>query len=126
MWCLVADTHIKLLDRVERGASVACFAVWCLAADTHIKLLDRVESGASFLICVFESDIAHQSVAVLCMMKRHTWCFTRTMCVDYKQCFGLTSVHLCASSLQKLSQYLRGTIFVAPYSMVWTIAFLLA
>ena len=44
-----------------------CFAVWCLAADTHLKLLDRVISGASFLTGgVFECDLAHRrSVAVL-------------------------------------------------------------
>ena len=44
-----------------------CSAVWCLAADAHLKLLDRVVSGARFLTGgVFECDIAHRrSVAVL-------------------------------------------------------------
>ena len=43
-----------------------CFAVWCLAADTHLILLDRVVSGAHFLTgCVFECDTADcQSGAV--------------------------------------------------------------
>ena len=47
-----------------------CSAVWCLAADTHLKLLDRAVSGARFLTGgVFECDIAHRrSVAVLCML----------------------------------------------------------
>ena len=47
-----------------------CSAVWCLAADTHLKLLDRAVSGAQFLTGgVFEHDISHhQSVAVLCML----------------------------------------------------------
>ena len=44
--------------------------MWCLAADTHLKLLDRSVSGARFLTGgVFECDIAHRrSVAVLCML----------------------------------------------------------
>ena len=47
-----------------------CSTVWCMAADTHLKLLDRVVSGARFLTGgVFECDIAHRrSVAVLCML----------------------------------------------------------
>ena len=45
-------------------------AVWCLAADTHLKLLDRVVSGVRFLTeGVFECDISHRRpVAVLCML----------------------------------------------------------
>ena len=45
-------------------------AVWCLAADTHLKLLDRTVSGAGFLtLVVFECDLAHRlSVAILCML----------------------------------------------------------
>ena len=47
-----------------------CSAVWCLAADAHLKLLDRVVRGALFLTwSVFECDIAHcRPVAVLCML----------------------------------------------------------
>ena len=47
-----------------------CSAVWCSVADTHLKLLDRAVSGARFLTeGVFECDIAHRrSVAVLCML----------------------------------------------------------
>ena len=43
-----------------------CSSVWCAVADTHLKLLDRVVSGASFLTGgVFECDLAHcLSVAV--------------------------------------------------------------
>ena len=44
-----------------------CSAVWCLAADTHLTLLDRVVRGARFLTGgVIECDIAHRlSVAIL-------------------------------------------------------------
>ena len=47
-----------------------CSAVLCSVADTHLKLLDRVASGGS-LLCgdVFECDIAYlRSVAVLCVL----------------------------------------------------------
>ena len=37
-----------------------CSAIWCLAANTHLKLLDRSVSGAQFLTGgVFECDISH-------------------------------------------------------------------
>ena len=47
-----------------------CSAFWCLAADTHLRLLDRVVSGASFLTGgLFECDLAHRRpVAILCML----------------------------------------------------------
>ena len=47
-----------------------CSAMWCLAADTHLKLLDRVVSGACFLAGgVLNCNLSHrQSVAVLCML----------------------------------------------------------
>ena len=47
-----------------------CSAVWCLAADTHLRLLDLIVSGASFLTGgVFACDLAHhRSVSVLCML----------------------------------------------------------
>ena len=63
-----------LLGRCFRGFVLPdleyCSAVWCLAADTHLKLLDRVVSGASFFTGgVFTCDIAHRrSAAVLCML----------------------------------------------------------
>ena len=59
-----------LLGRCFRGFVLPvleyCSAVWCLAADTHLRLLDRVVGGASFLTGgVFECDLAHRrSVAV--------------------------------------------------------------
>ena len=45
-------------------------AFWCLVADTHLKLLDRAVSGDCFLTgSVFECNIAHRrSVAVLYML----------------------------------------------------------
>ena len=47
-----------------------CSAVWCSVADTHLKLLDRAVCGARFLTeGLFECDIYHcRSVAVLCML----------------------------------------------------------
>ena len=44
--------------------------MWCLTANTHLKLLDHAVSGARFLTGgVFQCDIAHRrSVAVLCML----------------------------------------------------------
>ena len=44
--------------------------MWCSATDTDVKLLGRVDSGASFLTMgVFECDISHRlCVAVLCML----------------------------------------------------------
>ena len=63
-----------LLGRCFRGFVLPvleyCSAVWCLAADTHLRLLDRVVSGASFLTeGVFACDLAHRrSISVLCML----------------------------------------------------------
>ena len=63
-----------LIGRCFRGFVLPvleyCSAVWCLAADTHLKLMDRAVSGARFLTWgVFECDISHRrSVAVLCML----------------------------------------------------------
>ena len=47
-----------------------CSAVWCLAADTHLKLLDRVVSGACFITGgVLNCGLSHRrSMAVLCML----------------------------------------------------------
>ena len=46
------------------------FAVWCLAADTHLKLLDRVVSGVCFIAGgVLNCDLSNRrSVVVLCML----------------------------------------------------------
>ena len=91
-----------------------CSAVWCSAADTHLKLLDRIVSGSSFITGgAFEYDLAHRrSVEVLCILYkiRHNnapslWCSTRAVCdgACYTRFCNLTSVHLCASSLQNLA-----------------------
>ena len=61
----------SLLGRCFRGFILPvleyCSEVWCSVADTHLKMLDRVVSGARFLTGgVFECDIAHRrSVAAL-------------------------------------------------------------
>ena len=83
-----------------------------LAAHIHLELLDRVVSSANFLTGgVSECDTAHRrSGAVLCLMdkiKGHadapsSWFTTPSVCAStgYQRCFGLTSVYICASSLQ--------------------------
>ena len=52
-----------LLGRCFRGFVLPvleyCSAVWCLAADTHLRLLDHVVSGASFLTGVCLSVTLH-------------------------------------------------------------------
>ena len=64
----------SLLERCFRGIVLLvleyCSAVWCSVADTHLKLLDRAVSGARLLTGgVFECDISRRrSVAVLCML----------------------------------------------------------
>ena len=47
-----------------------CSAVWCLAADSHLELLDRVVRSAGFLAGgVLECNLAHRrSVPELCML----------------------------------------------------------
>ena len=65
----------SLLGRCFRGFVLPvleyCYAVWCLAADSHLKLLDRAVIDALFLTGgVFGCDIAHRrSVAVLCKIR---------------------------------------------------------
>ena len=105
-----------------------CSAVWCLAADTRLKLLDRAVSGARFLtVGVFECEIAHsRSVAVLCSCIRSgvTQC-TRWMMryLDHMCQCGLHAVpwshigiltKLCATSLQNLAVPLD---FCSPLSV---------
>ena len=71
-WLVFHDR--SLLGRCFQGFVLPvleyCSAVWCSVADTHLKLLDRAVSGARFLTGgVFECDISHRrSVAVLCML----------------------------------------------------------
>ena len=47
-----------------------CSAMWCSAADTHLKLQESVNSGASVLTGgMFACDLAHHpSVTILCML----------------------------------------------------------
>ena len=47
-----------------------CSAMWCLAADSHLKLLDRVVRSVGFPAGgVLECNLAHRrSVAELCML----------------------------------------------------------
>ena len=58
-----------LLGRCFRGFVLPvleyCSAVWCVAADTHLTLLDRIVSGASFLTGVFGCDLAHRRSVVM-------------------------------------------------------------
>ena len=113
-----------------------CSAVWCLAADTHLKLLDRVVSGFRFLTgSVFECDIAHRrSVAILCMLYKircnpvHPLngalpgpcvpvLVTRGALVDIG--FILENEPRSTAGPLLTSQCPSGTILLTMYSMVW-------
>ena len=76
-----------------------CSAVWCSAADSHLKLLDIVDRSSGFLAgCVLECNLAHRrSVAELCMLFKiesnpmHPLrCIAFAVCADacYSWCFG--------------------------------------
>ena len=92
-----------------------CSAVWCSVADTHLKLLDRVVSGACFIAGgMLNCDLSHRrSVAVLCMLYRIRCNPKHPLCgalpVPYvpvrvnTRCFDRTSVYFCASPLQNLA-----------------------
>ena len=116
-----------------------CSAVWCSAADTHLKLQDPVVSGACFLTGgVLNCNLFHRrSVAVLCMLYRiscnpmHPLCGTLPVpYVPVRVTPGALIAHRytyapprCRTSqylsLLFPSQYLSGTIWLTPYSMVW-------
>ena len=88
-----------------------CSAVWCLAADTHLKLLDRVVSCACFIAGgVLNCDLSHlRSVAVLCMLykircsPKHPLCGAQPVPYVPVRCFHRTSVYFCTSPLQNLA-----------------------
>ena len=108
----------SLLGRCFRGVVLpvleCCSPVWCLAADTHLKLLDRAVSGARFLTgSVFECDISHhQSVAVLCMLYKIRCNLMHPLydaltgpCVPVRVTRGALVAHwlICTASLQNLA-----------------------
>ena len=117
-----------------------CSAVWCLAADTHLKLLDRAVSGARFLTGgVFECGIAHRrSVAVLFMLYKircnqmcplnsalpgpYMWqCGLRAVIWSHigTLMHRLAAEHRLTAGLLFRSRCPSGTILLTPYSMVW-------
>ena len=133
----------SLLGRCFRGFVLPvleyCSAVWCSVADTHLKLLDRAVSGARFLTGgVVECDIAHRrSVAVLCMLYKircnPVYPLNGALPVAYVP-VRVTRRDLVAHRYTyappccRTSQYSRtfiplscssGTIFLTPCSMVW-------
>ena len=114
-----------------------CSAVWCLAANTHLKLLDCIVSGASFLTeGVFECYLAHRRSMVLCMLYKircnpmhplygalpelyvpvHVTC---SAVIAHRY----TYAPCCRTSQLRSTlfpyQYLCSTILVTLYSMVW-------
>ena len=115
-----------------------CSAVWCSAADTHLKLLDRVVSGACYLAGgVLNCNFSHRrSVAMLCMLYKircnpmHPLCgalpvpyvpvrVTRGTLIAHRYTYA--SPRCRTSQYRRLlfpSQYLSGTIWFTPYSMV--------
>ena len=115
-----------------------CPAVWCSAAGTLLKLLDRVVSGACFLAGgVLNCNLSHRrSVAVLCMLYK-IGCYPMHHFVALYLCLmcqsGLHAVlwsHIgilmrlpaaeprSTTGLLFSSQYLSGTIWLTPFSMV--------
>ena len=91
-----------------------CFAVGCSAADTHHKLPDRAVSGAQFLTGVGLSVtlliVDLLQFFVCCIRPGVTRCihlmmhYLDRMCSEGNtRCPGLTSVYLCATSLQNLA-----------------------
>ena len=116
-----------------------CSAVWCLAANTHFELLDRVVSGACFFAGgVLNCNLSHRrSVAVLCMMYKircnsmHPLCgalplpcvpvrVTRGTLIAHRYTSAIPAAEPCSTAgLLFRSQYLSGTIWLTPYSMVW-------
>ena len=116
-----------------------CSAVWCSAANTHLKQLDRVVSGARFFAGgVLNCNLSHrQSVAVLCMLYKikcnpmYPLCgallvpyvpvrVTRGALISHRYTYAPPSCRTSQTSwLLFPSQYLSGTIWLTPYSMVW-------
>ena len=104
-----------LLRRCFRGFVLPvfeyCSAVWCLAADTHLRLLDRVVSGACFLAggvldCyLYIVDLWQYYVCCTRSDASRLWYSTGSVCASkgYTRCYGRTSVYLCASSLPNLT-----------------------
>ena len=108
----------SLLGRCFRGFVLPvleyCSAVWCLAADTHLKLVDRVVSGARFLTGVCLSVtlliVDLRLYCVFCIRSGVTPCtlvmvlYLCRMCQSgFTRCSGRKSVYLCASSLQRIA-----------------------
>ena len=108
-WQVVNDRI--LLERCSCGFVLPilkyCSAVWCLVANTNLKLLDRIVSSASILAGgVFKCTIAHHwSMAVLymlCNIKCNTMhplngaLPVPYVCAstNYTQCFDCTLVFL--------------------------------
>ena len=116
-----------------------CSVVWCSAADTHLKLLDRVVSGACFLaVGVLNCNLSIcRSVAMLCMLYKIRSNLMHPLCgalpVPYVPVRVTHGTLIDIGILMRLpaaeprsttgflfpSQYLSGTIWLAPYSIVW-------
>ena len=116
-----------------------CSAVWCSAADSHLKLLDRVTRSASLLAGgVLECNLAHRrSIEVLCVLFKiksnpmHP--LSGALPLPYVPALvtrGVwlligTSLRLLAVELLSIAgplcptQYRYGTILVTLFLMVW-------
>ena len=112
-----------------------CSAVWCSVADTHLKLLYRVVRGARFLTSpVFTGDVFWQYSAC-CMRLGVIWCTIFMVLYVGRMCErGLHAVlwshiripiRFLAAEPRSiveplfLSQCPCGTILLTLYSMVW-------
>ena len=114
-----------LLGRFFRGFVLPVleyrFDLWCLAADTHLKLLDRVVNGAIFLTKSLFDCTSSVCGSILYAVQDKVsdapslWCSTCAVCAD------ATSVHLWASSLPNLavSQDLHSTVSISVERSWW-------
>ena len=113
--------------------------VWCSVADTHLKLLDRAVSSARFLTGgVFECEIDHhRSVAALCMLYNIRFNpvhplngalpgphvpvrVTRGAPVAHRYTYyGFAAEPRSIAGLLFPSWRPSGTNLLTPYSMVW-------
>ena len=107
-----------------------CSAVWCSAADSHLKLLDRVDRSAGFLAGgVLECNLAHRrSVAELCMLfnirsnPMHPLSLSGALPLPYVLAHVTRGAlvahrHSCAPPRCRTSQYRRS--FVTLYVSFW-------
>ena len=113
----------SLLGRCFRGfvppVLEYCSVVWCLAADTHLKLLDRAVSGARFLtgvclsvillivdpgqscVCFIRSGVTRWTLLIVLYLVHMCQCWLHAVLCS----LVYTSVHLYAPPRCRISEY---------------------